>query len=136
LKNEKAKTYVAGFFNGDLKLFDGKEGANTELFSASKLHQDRITDALYFKSDKTGGRKLVVTCSEQPYPQFKVSQVDPQSKQIEVVAEASEDLSEKLRGWNALALNPVVDNLVASASRDYVRPSVGEGEEAEECGSI
>ena len=40
LKNLKAKTYVAAFFNGDIKIYDGKDKDHTELISVSNLHED------------------------------------------------------------------------------------------------
>lgn len=45
--NEKAKSYVAGFMNGDVKIFDQK---HSELLKVSSMH-DSVTCALYFKSD-------------------------------------------------------------------------------------
>jgi hypothetical protein len=36
IMNEKEKTYVVGFFNGDLKVFDKHE--NKEVFSVRQLH--------------------------------------------------------------------------------------------------
>lgn len=39
-KNLKAKTYVTAFFNGDVKIFDGKDKSHKELLYVSKLHED------------------------------------------------------------------------------------------------
>lgn len=129
LKNEKAKTYVAGFFNGDLKVFDGKDSSSKELLCVSKFHEDKITDALYFKCDGMGGKKILVTSSEQPFSEFKVSELSTQNNQVTVLASASEDLAERLGGWTSLSLNPATDNLIASACKNFVRnPSDAEGE--------
>jgi hypothetical protein len=38
LRNEKSKSFVVGFFNGDLKVFDGKDEGVSELISVSGLH--------------------------------------------------------------------------------------------------
>lgn len=64
LKNLKAKTYVAAFYNGDVKIYDGKEKDHTELISVSNLHEDHISDAIYLKSDNLGGNKYLITCSQ------------------------------------------------------------------------
>lgn len=39
-RNEKARTYVAAFYNGDLKILDGKDKTHKEMLVVSKLHQD------------------------------------------------------------------------------------------------
>ena len=53
-KNLKAKTFVAAFFNGDVKLIDGKDKNQKELLTVSKLHQDQISDLIYVKCDALG----------------------------------------------------------------------------------
>ena len=45
--NEKAKSYVVGFMNGDIKVFDHK---HAELLKVTSMH-DSVSCALYFKSD-------------------------------------------------------------------------------------
>ncbi len=92
LKNLKAKTFVAAFFNGDIKLIDGKDGKNDsqkELFIVSKLHEDKISDLIYLKCDNLNGRKFIISCSEVPYPQLKISEVNTSNTQIKVVCQAS-----------------------------------------------
>lgn len=62
--NEKAKTYIVGFFNGDLKVFSKKD--HSELLEIKQLHKDNIiTDALFLKNDSLN-KKLVVTCTSLP----------------------------------------------------------------------
>jgi hypothetical protein len=81
IKNVKARSYVAAFFNGDIKIFDGKEAAKqTEVYVKSQHHEGQITDALFFKADELDGKKYLVTCSEQPCPELKVCEVDTQNK--------------------------------------------------------
>lgn len=63
-KNLKAKTYVAGFFNGDIKIFDGKDKNHTELAHLTRVHENQITDILYLKSEELQGRKFVISSSE------------------------------------------------------------------------
>tara|TARA_B110000285_G_C14884841_1_gene495683 strand:+ start:491 stop:676 length:186 start_codon:yes stop_codon:yes gene_type:complete len=60
----KAKTYVAGFFNGDIKIFDGKDKNHTELAHLTRVHENQITDILYLKSEELQGRKFVISSSE------------------------------------------------------------------------
>jgi len=63
--NEKAKSYVVGYFNGDVKLYNSK---HAELLSVSQLHADsQVTDSLYFQSDALNS-KILVSCSELPFP--------------------------------------------------------------------
>ena len=122
IKNVKARSYVVAFFNGDLKIFDGKESSTQEeVFYQSQLHEDQITDALFFKSDELDGRKIVVTCSEQPSPALKVCELDAKNKSLIEKTSASCKLADGLNGWTGLALNPLSGNLFASASRDFVR---------------
>jgi len=68
--NEKAKSYVAGFMNGDVKLFDQK---HSELLKVSSMHQ-AVTCALYFKSDALNCNMLV-TGSETPGAVLVFSQI-------------------------------------------------------------
>jgi len=41
-KNLKAKTYVAAFFNGDIKIYDGKDKDHKEIITVAGLHEDKI----------------------------------------------------------------------------------------------
>ena len=59
--NEKAKSYVVGLMNGDLKLYDSK---HAELLKVSSVN-DSISCALYFKSDVLNSN-ILVTASESP----------------------------------------------------------------------
>jgi len=121
LKNVKARSYIAAFFNGDLKIFGGKDSNDQELISAPQLHEDQISDAIYFKSDELGGKKIVVSCSEQPCPALKVCEVDTQAKTLVEKASASSKLAAGLNGWSDLALNPLSGDVFASSSKNYVR---------------
>ena len=115
-KNDKARSYVVGFFNGDLKLYDGKDKPEEKL-SISSLHHEKIEDAIFFKSDEFNGKKLVVTCSKQPYPELKISEIEHSN--LNPVCEVSTQLGETLNGWNHLALNPVDSQVFAASSGDY-----------------
>jgi hypothetical protein len=64
--NDKAKTYIVGFFNGDLKVFNKHD--HQEMFSIKQLHEDSsITDSLFVKNDSLNS-KVVITCSQMPNP--------------------------------------------------------------------
>lgn len=126
-KNLKAKTYCAAFFNGDVKLFDGKDKNHKELIHVSSLHEDQITDILYVKSDALNGRKYLISCSEQPYPALKVSEIN--DNQVAVVSQTSEKLADGLNGFNALALNPLCNEMFASSSTNFVRSDAEDVEE-------
>jgi len=63
VKNVKAKTYAVAFFNGDVKLYNGKDEKHNELLSVTNLHEDKIEDMIYVKSDTLGGNKFVISCS-------------------------------------------------------------------------
>jgi len=39
-KNVKAKTYCAAFFNGDVKIYDGKDVNHKELVHITNFHED------------------------------------------------------------------------------------------------
>jgi hypothetical protein len=98
----KAKTFVAGFFNGDIKIFDGKDKNHTELAHLTRVHENQITDILYLKSEVLQGRKFVISSSEQPYPDLKILEVCDKNK-VKVIASVAEDLSDQVNGWNVLA---------------------------------
>lgn len=59
--NEKAKSYVVGLMNGDVKLYDHK---HAELLKVTSMH-DSVSSLLYFKSDNMGCNYLV-SGSEAP----------------------------------------------------------------------
>ena len=103
-KNVKEKSYIVGFANGDLKLMS-KE--HKELLHVKNLHEEEIRDAIFVKSDCNDGKKFAITCSEQPCPMLKISEVDTQENTLDVVAKVSDIVAVKLNGWNALRLNPV-----------------------------
>jgi hypothetical protein len=87
----------------------------------SSLHSEKISSAIYFKCDSLGGKKLILTASEQPGPALKISEFDSHKKSLSILGQASAELSERLNGWQSLALNPLQDNLVAAASSQYHR---------------
>jgi hypothetical protein len=73
IMNEKAKTYVVGFFNGDLKVFD--KATHAEIFSVKQLHADTIIeDALFLKNDALD-KKLIVTAGAKPNAELKISEL-------------------------------------------------------------
>ena len=122
LKNLKARSYVAAFFNGDIKIYDGKDDKkHNEVHVISKHHEDQISDALFFKCDEMGGKKYLITCSEQPAPELKICEVDTQAKSIQAVFKATEDLCQNLNGFTHLSQNPVASTVFASSSRDFVK---------------
>ena len=73
--NEKAKSYVAGFMNGDIKLFDHK---HAELLKVTSLHNS-VSSALYFKSDLLNSNMLV-SGSESPNAALVFSQISADRK--------------------------------------------------------
>ena len=71
--NEKAKTYVVGFFNGDIKVFSKHD--HQELLSVKQLHQDsQIEDLLFLKNDALD-KKLLVSIASKPNSELKVSEI-------------------------------------------------------------
>ena len=59
--NEKAKTYICTFFNGDLKVFNKHD--HSEILSVKNLHEDAIiSDSLFLKNNNLQ-KKIIVTCS-------------------------------------------------------------------------
>jgi hypothetical protein len=71
--NEKAKTYMVGFFNGDVKFFDKQTHA--EVYSVKQLHQDTmIEDALFLRNDHLD-KKIVVTIGSKPNAELKISEL-------------------------------------------------------------
>ena len=119
-RNEKARSYVTAFSNGDLKILDGKEKTHQEMVFVQGLHEEEITDCLYYKSDDNGGRKFVVSCSTKPSPELKVSEVID-GKTFKVLAQASEQMGEALNGWNCLSQNPLTPDIFASCSNEFKR---------------
>lgn len=99
-KNIKAKTYAAAFFNGDVKIIDGKDKNHKELVVLSKLHQDQIQDLIY---SKVGEKKLLVSCSLMPYPELIVTEIDTHDGTHQILGRAEDELADMLRGWNQLA---------------------------------
>jgi hypothetical protein len=70
--NEKAKTYVVGFFNGDLKVFSKHD--NKEVLSVKSLHTDRIEDLVFIRNDALD-KKIVVSLSGKPDPQLRIGEL-------------------------------------------------------------
>ena len=112
-QNLKEKSYVVGFANGDLKLMS-KE--HKELVHVKNLHEEEIRDAIFIKSDSNEGKKFAITCSEQPGPALKISEVDTKENTLDVVAKVSDSIAAKLNGWNQLRLNPVQNDIFAASS--------------------
>jgi hypothetical protein len=80
--NEKAKTYIVGFFNGDLKVFD--KHSHSEVLEIKSLHQDAIiNDALFLRNDSLN-KKLIVTCTADPTPELKVSELVHEGKKYSI----------------------------------------------------
>jgi hypothetical protein len=73
IANEKAKTYVVAFFNGDVKVFSKHD--HSEVLSVKQLHQDsQIEDALFLKSDSLN-KKLLITVAGGSESELKVSEI-------------------------------------------------------------
>lgn len=114
--NDKAKTYVAGFFNGDLKIF-GKHN-HAELLSVRQLHPDSmIEDALFLKNDALG-KKLVITCSGSPNVELKVSEVSHvasgKGKQYQFNTIAQSREKHNGESFRCLSSNPMSNEYVCS----------------------
>ena len=84
------------------------------------LHEDEISDCLYYKSDENDGRKFVVSCSTKPFPELKVSEV-VDGKTFNVLAQTSEQLGDAVNGWNSLSQNPLTPDVFASCSNEFKR---------------
>jgi len=74
---------VSAFFNGDIKIYDGKQ---KELITVSHLHEDKIDDIIYLKSESLNGNKYIVSCSMEPYPDLKISEVNAQANNVTIIS--------------------------------------------------
>lgn len=119
LKNTKAKTYACAFFNGDVKIYDGKDADHKELLVVQNLHEDKVDDVLYVKSDTLSGKKFLVSCSVEPFPDLKVCEVSQKENGITVLAQASREYADSLGGWNCLSLCPTDNELFAASSINF-----------------
>ena len=129
LRSNKASLYAVSFFNGDVKIYDGKDTSGKEILSATNLHNDQIQDMLFIKSESLSDRRFVVTASAQPAPAMKVSEYTADTNDFKVVSQTSGDYSEALGGWNSLSVNPVdMDMFAASSINCLKKPDVVEGE--------
>jgi hypothetical protein len=63
LRNTKVNCYAVGFFNGDMKIYDGKDSQPKELISVTQLHQDKIEDLIFVKSESIDGNQYLISCS-------------------------------------------------------------------------
>lgn len=128
---------MATFFNGDVKIFDGKDKEHKELIQVNNLHEDKIEDVLYLKSDLLQGNKFLVSCSGEPSPDLKVSLVSQKSNDVRVVCQVDAETAEALGGWNSLAINPIETEMFASSSKNFVKNKAPVGEaESNKLGSI
>ena len=66
--SEEASQYACGFFNGDVKILNGKDKQHSEILLAQKLHQDQISDCIFYESEALGQKSILVSCSLQPFP--------------------------------------------------------------------
>lgn len=110
--NEKAKSYVVGLMNGDLKVYDSK---HAEVLKIEKLHQENVNCALYFKSDSLQGNYLV-TGSECPGASLVFSSVSQDRKQLVVEGRAQSGLMEENQGVSCLGQNPLELEMICSAN--------------------
>ena len=114
--NEKAKTYVVGFFNGDLKVFSKHD--NKEVLSVKSLHTDRIEDLVFIRNDALD-KKIVVSISGKPDSQLKVSEVShvggEKSKQysFNIIAEGKEEYA-GTEGFRAISENPMNNQYICT----------------------
>jgi hypothetical protein len=101
--NEKAKTYIVGFFNGDLKVYDPSN--HSELLSVRSLHTDQIIeDALFLRNDLLN-KKLVVTCGAKPNAEIRVSELSHVDKSYTLTPLAVS--KEDQEGLKSLSYNPL-----------------------------
>ena len=83
----KSSSYVAGFFNGDFKLFNAK--TNEEELSLSGLiaGESEISDALWFSSDKLASNFLVACSPCESNPQVCI--LKQNGKNMNVIGRAN-----------------------------------------------
>ena len=96
--NEKAKSYVVGLMNGDIKLYDNK---HAELLKVSTVN-DTITCGLYFKSD-TLNCNILVTGSESPNAGLQFGQIGAERSNYTVVGNANTKIVEQSEGVSSLS---------------------------------
>jgi hypothetical protein len=114
--NEKAKTYVVGFFNGDLKVFSKHD--NKEVLSVKSLHTDRIEDFVFIRNDALD-KKIVVSISGKPDPQLRIGELShfgsDKSKQFafNIIAEAKEEYA-GTEGFRAVSENPMNNQYICT----------------------
>ncbi|TNV79220.1 hypothetical protein FGO68_gene6698 [Halteria grandinella] len=116
--NEKAKTYIVGFFNGDLKVFD--KGTHAELYSVKQLHQDNIIeDALFLKNDVLD-KKLIVTAGAKPTAELKISELShsmvggAKAYQFQTIAQSKDELNGS-ESFGCLSNNPLNNQFICSS---------------------
>lgn len=81
--------------------------------------------------------KYLVTCSQEPEPALKVSQVGSDGKSVTLLSQASSEMAEALGGWNNLSLNPADHAVFAASSLNFQKKSQAEPAEGQrELGSI
>ena len=113
--NEKAKTYVVGFFNGDIKAFNKKD--HSEILNVKQLHQESIiTDALFLKNDALN-KKLLITCSALPNSELKISEISQEGKKYHFtqLATSKDELNGINDGFKCLASSPINNEYICSA---------------------
>lgn len=114
--NEKSKTYIVGFFNGDVKVFNKHD--HSELLNIKQLHQDSIVqDALFLKNDALD-KKVLITCSNLPYSSLKISEIFNHNGkyQFNQIAQSREsDYGNINDGFKCLSANPINNEYICSA---------------------
>lgn len=137
VRGSSASSYAVAFFNGDLKIYDGKADEKKEAVVVQHMHENRIDDVLYLVSESMEGNKYLVTCSQQPDPALKVCRVGSDDKSVTLMSQASSEFGEALGGWNNLSLNPADHDVFAASSVNFVKKPQGDVAEGQrELGSI
>eukprot|EP00347_Sterkiella_histriomuscorum_P003660 403363437 len=116
IMNEKAKTYIVGFFNGDVKVFSKND--HQELLNIKQLHQDSmIQDALFLKNDLLD-KKIVVTCSNLPQSELRIgeiTQVNGKFGYSQIAQSRESDYGNINDGFKCLSSNPMNNEYICSA---------------------
>ena len=90
--DKSSADYVAGFYNGDVKLYDGQK--HTEKLSLTNLLQgdgdSEISDLLWFHSEKLAKRILVACSGSETAPALSVmQQTSTSSMYMEIMGRAT-----------------------------------------------
>lgn len=115
--NEKAKSYIVTFFNGDVKLY--RDGIDQEVLNVKELHNADagIKDSLFLMNDLLN-KKLLVTCSTAPQGELKISEVVKTEQKDYGFTQLATSKAEEIpsEGISSLSANPLNNEFFCSAS--------------------